>query len=137
MYSKIGILGGGQLGKMLCQAGSRLGLDITLMDKSVQSPGGTINPNFIEGDITNYQDTLRFGQDYDVITIEIEKVNTEALKELENSGKHVYPQPNLISLIQDKGKQNPTIDKIWGYLIFCGQKKIFLNTWVSLSSCII
>ena len=105
MYSKIGILGGGQLGKMLCQAGSRLGLDITLMDKSVQSPGGTINPNFIEGDITNYQDTLRFGQDYDVITIEIEKVNTEALKELENSGKHVYPQPNLISLIQDKGKQ--------------------------------
>jgi 5-(carboxyamino)imidazole ribonucleotide synthase len=105
MDTKIGILGGGQLGKMLIQAGSRLGLDITLMDKSKASPGGLVCPSFVIGDITDHDDVMRFGSTYDVVSIEIERVNTEALAKLEQSSVHVYPQPHLISLIQDKGLQ--------------------------------
>ena len=105
MDTKIGILGGGQLGKMLIQSGSRLGLDITLMDKSKDSPGGLVCPSFVIGDITDYDDVINFGSAHDVVSIEIERVNTQALTKLEQSSIAVYPQPHLISLIQDKGLQ--------------------------------
>ena len=105
MDIKIGILGGGQLGKMLIQAGSRLGLNITLMDSSSKSPGGLVCPSFVTGDITDLDDVKKFGSHYDVLSIEIERVNTEALTALEQSSVQVYPQPHIISLIQDKGLQ--------------------------------
>ncbi len=105
MDTKIGILGGGQLGKMLIQAGSRLGLNITLMDSNKKSPGGLVCPSFIIGDITDIDDVMNFGRDYDVISIEIERVNTQALAALEQASIQVYPQPHLITLIQDKGLQ--------------------------------
>lgn len=102
---KIGILGGGQLGKMLFQAGSRLGLDISIMDKDKSFPSAYICPDFFCGDINNYDDVMKFGQDKDIITIEIEGVNIEALETLEANGKKVYPQPHILKIIKDKGKQ--------------------------------
>ena len=102
---RIGILGGGQLGKMLAQAGSRWDLDIRILDKSPDQPAGKVVSKFVQGDFTDYETVLSFGQEVDVITIKIENVNTEALMVLEGQGKEVYPQPNVIDLIKDKGLQ--------------------------------
>jgi len=102
---RIGILGGGQLGKMIFQAGSTMLLDISFLDKSSDYPAGLITKNFTEGDIANYDDIIAFGQNMDVISIEIERVNVEALKVLKEAGKDVFPSPEIIGLIQDKGDQ--------------------------------
>ena len=102
---KIGILGGGQLGRMLVQAASPLDLDIFVMDKSGDFPAPDIWPYFFEGDFTEYNHVLQFGRDMDVITIEIESVNIEALYQLEREGKTVIPQPAKLALIADKGLQ--------------------------------
>ena len=102
---KIGILGGGQLGKMICLEAARYDLDIHILDKSKTYPAAHLCSHFVEGDFTNYNDVLSFGKDLDIITIEIERVNVEALKELESMGKEVYPQPTALEIIQDKGKQ--------------------------------
>lgn len=102
---KIGILGGGQLGKMLCQAGSKLGLSLYVMDKDESYPAYKVCSEFICGDITSYEDVMAFGRDLDIITIEIENVNLEALEDLQKVGKKVYPSPAALSIIKDKGKQ--------------------------------
>lgn len=102
---KIGILGGGQLGKMLYQAATPLNLDIHFLDQSVEYPVGKICPQFKEGNFKTYDDVIQFGKDKDVISIEIEAVNVEALRDLEKMGKDVYPQAEVIALIQDKGQQ--------------------------------
>lgn len=109
---KIGILGGGQLGKMLYQAATPLNLNIHFMDRSKDFPVGRICPHFTEGDFKNYQDVIDFGKDKDVISIEIEAVNVDALRDLEKDGKEVYPQPEVISLIQDKGEQKQFFEDI-------------------------
>ncbi len=102
---KVGILGGGQLGKMLCLEAARLDIKLHILDKDDSFPAARLCHQFVAGDFTNYDDVLAFGLDMDVITIEIEKVNIEALKELERLGKKVYPQPGALEIIQDKGKQ--------------------------------
>lgn len=102
---KIGILGGGQLGKMLIQAGSILGYDICIMEDTKDCPAGAIAPCLTIGKITDYQDVVNFGMDCDIITIEIENVNIEALKYLESQGKKVYPTSAAIATIKDKGLQ--------------------------------
>ena len=102
---KIGILGGGQLGKMICLEAARLDLEIHILDKSDTYPAAHLCSRFVTGDFTNYDDVINFGKDLDIITIEIERVNVEALKELERLGKEVYPQPDALEIIQDKGKQ--------------------------------
>jgi len=102
---KIGILGGGQLGKMICLEAARLDLEIHILDKSESYPAAHLCSRFVKGDFTNYEDVLAFGKELDIITIEIERVNVEALKALEHMGKEVYPQPNALEIIQDKGKQ--------------------------------
>lgn len=102
---KIGILGGGQLGKMLYQSASTLHADVLIMEKDPACPAAGICPGFVLGDITRYEDVVSFGEKVDVITIEIENVNIEALEFLEKSGKRVYPQPSVIKLIKDKGLQ--------------------------------
>jgi 5-(carboxyamino)imidazole ribonucleotide synthase len=103
--TKIGVLGGGQLGRMLQQEASTMDLDIHFLDKSIDFPAGLISHNFQIGNFQNFDDVLSFGQDKDILTIEIENVNTEALKQLEVVGKKVYPQPNVIETIKDKGLQ--------------------------------
>lgn len=102
---KIGVLGGGQLGKMLAQAASPMGIQLYILDKDRSFPAGQVAPHFTEGNFKDYDDVMAFGSDKDIITIEIEEVNTDALVDLEKMGKKVYPQPSIVSLIKDKGTQ--------------------------------
>jgi 5-(carboxyamino)imidazole ribonucleotide synthase len=102
LSSRIGILGGGQLGLMLLQAAVDWNLDIHVLDPDADAPCKKIAPHFTQGSLQDYDTVYEFGKTLDVITIEIEKVNVEALEALEKEGKRVYPQPSVIRLIQDK-----------------------------------
>lgn len=102
---KIGILGGGQLGKMLAQSAADFQLYISALDKSRQVPAAPYVHDFFEGDFNNYEDVLRFGADKDIITVEIEHVNTAALLELKKQGKIVHPSPGALEIIKDKALQ--------------------------------
>ncbi len=102
LSSRIGILGGGQLGLMLLQAAIDWNLDISILDPDAEAPCSRIAPRFVHGSLQDYDTVYNFGKDLDVITIEIEKVNVEALEALEKEGKRVYPQPAVIRQIQDK-----------------------------------
>ena len=104
-FPKVGILGAGQLGKMLCQAASPWELPIYCMDHSIDFPAGPYCKGFAEGDFKKYEDVLAFGREMDIITIEIEHVNTEALLELEKEEKTVHPSPKALAIIKDKGLQ--------------------------------
>ena len=99
---KIGILGGGQLGLMLLQAATDWQLDIHVLDPDAEAPCRRIAPHFRQGSLQDYDTVLDFGKDLDVVTIEIEKVNVDALAALVEMGKRVYPQPSVIRKIQDK-----------------------------------
>lgn len=101
----LGILGAGQLGKMLAQAASPWDLRLRMLDPSPQAPAAHLCESFVEGDFREYQTVLDFGKTCDVLTIEIEQVNADALTELEAAGINVYPQPSVLKLIQDKGLQ--------------------------------
>lgn len=103
--NKIGILGGGQLGRMMFQAAIGLNLDLHFMDKNEDTPVGSIACQFSSGDFTNYDDVMTFSKDKDIIGIEIEKVNLQALYDLERMGKIVHPAPRALEIIQDKGLQ--------------------------------
>ena len=102
---KLGILGGGQLGKMLLYDAKRYDLHTKVMDSNNQAPCAKIADEFILGDITNYQDVINFGNKVDIITVEIEKINTEALLHLEKKGKKVYPSAKTLKIIQNKSDQ--------------------------------
>ena len=101
---RIGILGGGQLGRMLIQAGLDFNLTFSVLDPDSTAPCSTIS-NFSMGDITDFETVMNFGESCDLITVEIENVNCNALQELVNKGKKVFPQPHLLALIQDKRTQ--------------------------------
>ncbi len=101
---KIGIIGGGQLGRMLIQSGIDLNLNFSVLDPDPQAPCHQLG-QFTCGKLTDYQTVWDFGQNCDLLTIEIENVNTKALADLEKAGKKVFPQPSIIELIQDKRKQ--------------------------------
>ena len=101
---KVGILGGGQLGRMLIQSGIDFNIPFAVLDPDAHAPCSTLT-EFSQGKLTDYDTVLKFGSSCDIITIEIESVNTEALKELVRQGKKVYPQPEIIELIQDKRTQ--------------------------------
>lgn len=102
---KIGILGGGQLGGMLIRHAIDLGLSISVMDKDANAPCARYTSSFFRADPTSYEAVLEFGKDLDVITIEMEAVNIDALRELEKQGKKVFPAPDTIKVIQDKFTQ--------------------------------
>ena len=108
---KIGVLGGGQLGKMLAQAANDWHLPLWALDKHNNFPAGRTITHFVEGDFKNYEDVMAFGRDMDILTIEIEHVNTAALKDLEAEGKWVYPQPDALNIIKDKGLQKQFYDE--------------------------
>ncbi len=101
---KVGVLGGGQLGLMLLQAAVDWNLHVKILD-AADAPCAAIAPEFVEGSLQDYDAVYQFGQDVEVLTIEIEKVNVEALEALEKEGKKVFPQPHVIRLIQDKRTQ--------------------------------
>ena len=101
---KIGVLGGGQLGRMLIQKGIDWNLQLSVLDPDPNAPcAGLVR--FIEGKLTDFETVVNFGNANDIITIEIENVNTKALHVLEQQGKKVFPQSHIIELIQDKRAQ--------------------------------
>ncbi|AMM51729.1 phosphoribosylaminoimidazole carboxylase [Rufibacter sp. DG15C] len=102
---KLGILGGGQLGRMLLQAGLDFNLYTLVLDPDEYAPCRYLCEEFVHGDFKDYETVLAFGKRCDVLTIEIEHVNVEALFELEAAGVKVYPKPSSIKTIQDKGLQ--------------------------------
>lgn len=102
---KIGILGGGQLGKMLALAAANWDFKIFCLDPTPEAPASAVCAGFTVGDFNNYDQVLAFGQDMDLLTIEIEHVNTDALRELERLGKTVHPSPRALDIIKDKGLQ--------------------------------
>lgn len=101
---KVGIVGGGQLGRMLIQSGIDFNISFSVLDPDPHAPCHQL-ASFTCGKLTDYQTVWDFGKDCDLITIEIENVNTQALRDLVKLGKKVFPQPDLIELIQDKRKQ--------------------------------
>jgi 5-(carboxyamino)imidazole ribonucleotide synthase len=102
---KIGVLGGGQLGKMLLQEAYNYNLQVSVLDPSPDAPCCNIAPEFIVGDFKDFETVYRFGKNKDIITIEFEDVNTDALEKLESDGVKVFPQPSALRTIQDKGLQ--------------------------------
>ena len=102
---KLGILGGGQLGRMLIQQAINYNLTTLVLDPDPDAPCKDLCKTFENGSMTDFDTVYNFGKKVDIITIEIEKVNIEALEQLEKEGKKVFPQSRVIRLIQDKGVQ--------------------------------
>ncbi len=102
---KIGVLGGGQLGRMMIQSAINYNLYICCLDPDANAPCKTIANEFTVGNLNDYDTVYEFGKDKDIITIEIENVNVDALKKLQQEGKKVFPQPEVIEIIKDKGLQ--------------------------------
>lgn len=99
---KAGILGGGQLGRMLLQAAANYPVETYVMEKTADCPAAHLCNHFIIGDINDYQQVYDFGKALDVITIEIEQVNVAALKQLASEGVRVIPHPEILETIQSK-----------------------------------
>ena len=107
----LGILGGGQLGKMLLYTTRKWDIKTKVLDPSESPPARLACDEFVMGSLTDFQTVYEFGKGLDVLTIEIEKVNVEALEKLEKEGVKVYPQPRVLKTIQNK----------------CLQKKFYRN----------
>lgn len=102
---KLGVLGGGQLGRMLIQSAIDFNLDVWILDPDENAPCKNIATQFFQGSLTDFDTVYNFGRQCDLVTIEIENVNTQALKKLQEEGVKVYPEPQVIELIQDKRAQ--------------------------------
>ncbi len=103
--TKIGVLGGGQLGRMMIQNAINFNLDISILDPDPNAPCAHLVEDFQVGKLTDEQRVYEWGSQFDLITIEIENVSVTALKRLQKDGIKVFPQPEVIELIQDKRKQ--------------------------------
>ena len=99
---KIGILGGGQLGRMLLQAAANYPVETFLMENDEQCPAAHLCHHFTKGDIREFNAVYQFGQQVDALTIEIENVNVEALEKLEAEGKKIFPRPSVLKTIKNK-----------------------------------
>lgn len=99
---KIGIFGGGQLGRMLLQAAVNYPVETFVMENDAECPAAHLCNHFIKGDINNFEDVYNFGKSLDAVTIEIESVNDDALQRLEAEGVKVYPKPSALKTIKNK-----------------------------------
>jgi len=102
---KLGILGGGQLGKMLLFDTRKFDIQTYVLDPSDEAPCKIACNHFFQGDLMDFETVYNFGKQVDVLTFEIELVNLDALEKLENEGLKVYPSPKTLKLIQNKGIQ--------------------------------
>ena len=102
---RLGILGGGQLGKMLLSKCRQWDIHTSVLDPSPDAPARLLADHFAVGDLMDYQTVYDFGLEMDVLTIEIENVNVDALVALAQKGVKVYPRPEALSVIQDKIQQ--------------------------------
>ena len=101
----IGILGGGQLGKMTLEVSNKWGIKIYILDPDENCPSKSLCTKFFQGDLMDFDTVYNFGKEVDLITIEIENINIEALEKLKKERKTVYPQPEILKIIQDKSLQ--------------------------------
>ena len=99
---KVGILGGGQLGRMLLQSAANYPVDTYVMENDPDCPAAHLCQHFTKGDIRSFDDVYAFGKGLDAITIEIENVNTDALEKLEQEGVKVFPKPAVLRTIRNK-----------------------------------
>jgi 5-(carboxyamino)imidazole ribonucleotide synthase len=102
---KIGILGGGQLGRMLLQSAANYPVETFILENDPECPSAHLCGHFVLGDIRNFDDVYAFGKQLDAITIEIENVNIDALEKLEAEGVRVYPKPSVLRIIKNKINQ--------------------------------
>ena len=102
---KLGILGGGQLGKMMLYDTRKYDIQTYVLDPSAEAPSRLACNHFEQGKLTDYETVYNFGKKVDVLTFEVETVNIEALEALEKEGKKVYPSAKTLRNIQDKGVQ--------------------------------
>lgn len=99
---RVGILGGGQLGRMLLQAAANYPVETSVMENDVNCPAAHLCHHFTKGDITRFDDVYNFGKGLDALTIEIESVNADALEKLEAEGIKIYPKPLALKTIKNK-----------------------------------
>jgi len=108
---KLGILGGGQLGKMLLFDTRKFDIQTYVLDPSDEAPCKIACNKFFQGDLMDFETVYNFGKQVDILTFEIELVNLEALVKLEEEGLKVYPSPKTLKLIQNKGIQKDFYSK--------------------------
>lgn len=102
---KLGIIAGGQLGKMLALAASNWDIKTYILDPDEYCPASTICTNYTKGSYADYETVYQFGKKVNMLTFDIENINTEALIQLKKEGTIIYPEPEILKLIQDKGLQ--------------------------------
>lgn len=102
---KLGVLGGGQLGRMLLTETQKLDIFTCILDNSKDAPCSEICNQFIQGDLLDFETVYNFGKQVDLLTIEIENVNLDALDKLESEGLKIYPKPKDLRIIQSKARQ--------------------------------
>ncbi len=102
---RLGMLGGGQLGRMFIQEAMNYDVHVHCLDPDPEAPCSHLAASFTLGSLTDFDDVYNFGKDKSLITIEIENVNVEALEKLQSEGKSVFPQPHILRIIKDKGLQ--------------------------------
>ncbi|MCL2753020.1 MAG: ATP-grasp domain-containing protein, partial [Defluviitaleaceae bacterium] len=109
LATKIGIIGGGQLGKMMILEAKKMGFIINVLDPEENCPSSSICDNLIVGGLKDRDAILKLAEISDVITYEIEHINVAALYEIEKSGKPVYPTPASLEVIQNKLSQKTAL----------------------------
>ena len=109
--TRIGVVGGGQLGKMLTQSAKKLGFFVTIIDPTSQSPGGQVADRQIVADYKNEKAILELAKASDFITFEIELANDKVLYKILKKGKSVNPSPKTLGIIRDKLKQKEFLNK--------------------------
>ncbi len=102
---RLGVLGGGQLGRMMIQEAVNYNVHVHCLDPDPQAPCVDLANSFTVGSLTDFDTVYNFGKDKHVLTVEIEHVNIEALERLEAEGVKVFPQPRILKMVQDKGLQ--------------------------------
>ncbi|MDO5104829.1 5-(carboxyamino)imidazole ribonucleotide synthase [Capnocytophaga sp.] len=124
----LGILGGGQLGKMLLAETRKYDIKTRVLDPAADAPGRLACNDFVQGNLNDFQTVYDFGKKADVLTIEIENVNVQALEKLEQEGVKVYPSSKSLKIIQNKGFQKEFYAKnnipIAGFEIFASKEAL-------------
>ncbi len=127
---KLGIIAGGQLGKMLIQEASKWDIITYVLDNDEACPAGTIASHYIKGSHLDFDSVYQFGKLVDVLTFEIEDINIEALKKLKSEGHKIVPDPEIFAVIQDKGLQKAFYSKHGiptSPFVICESQKAILN----------
>ena len=124
---KLGILGGGQLGKMLLYNTRKFDIHTSCLDPNKDAPSRLSCNSFYQGDLMDFKSVYEFGKNLDILTIEIENVNVEALKALEKNGIKVYPSSKTLGIIKNKSRQKTFTRKIISQLQILTHIKVSQN----------